>query len=166
VTDEITTAIELLKAQGYSVTKAKRSKKSQRGPTVVALFADGEQARMTVHSPVDKLDWQRGERMAVYAWQSRKRLPLARRLVEVRDQLWSAEIEQMRGCGLMFSFGNQPPPYAAETPTMEERARRRKLEREYLKLLAEWNRFDPVKPPRIVALHFERDGVVLAKRSA
>lgn len=65
-------AIKLLQANGYRVTKPKPKKISQRGPTFVATFADGEQTRMTTFC-VGALDWGRGERVAQAAWQSRRK---------------------------------------------------------------------------------------------
>jgi hypothetical protein len=43
---------------------------NEAGPTFVARFADGEVIRMTIHCPKG-LDWERGERIANVAWQTR-----------------------------------------------------------------------------------------------
>lgn len=69
----LTDAIELVKACGYSVTKAKarKPKTKGKGPTCVVLFADGTKTRMTTHCPGDVLDYGRGERIARVAWSSR-----------------------------------------------------------------------------------------------
>jgi hypothetical protein len=39
----------------------------------VATFADGEETRMSVYRDGEKLDWERGRRIANAAWQSRNR---------------------------------------------------------------------------------------------
>lgn len=69
-------AIELVKAAGYRVTKAKARKPkkgSHKGPSCVVHFADGTTTRMTTHCPGDVLDYGRGERIARVAWSSRHR---------------------------------------------------------------------------------------------
>jgi hypothetical protein len=72
--DALASAIELVKAAGYTVRKpSKRSKasKAQKGPSCIVLFADGTKTRMTTHCPGDVLDYGRGERIARVAWSSR-----------------------------------------------------------------------------------------------
>jgi len=49
-----------------------RSSKQQRHSAVfIADFSDGEVTRMTVHTPLDKLDVGRGVRLARHAYRSR-----------------------------------------------------------------------------------------------
>jgi len=72
--DALIAAIKTVKAAGYRVSKARRPKVFRRdrvGPTFVAEFADGTTTRMSVFTPRDKLDWTRGERLSVAAYQSR-----------------------------------------------------------------------------------------------
>ena len=68
-------AIAMVKAAGYRITRAKASKipkpKKRVGPTFVAKFADGTTTRMTVYTPLKKLDWDRGARLSQAAYQSR-----------------------------------------------------------------------------------------------
>src|SRR5262249_35068787 len=69
-------AIKTVKAAGYRVVKPRKPKIFQRdkdrvGPTFVAEFADGTTTRMSVFTSVEKLDWERGERLSVAAYQSR-----------------------------------------------------------------------------------------------
>src|SRR5262249_38607142 len=71
-------AIEAVKAAGYRVSKPKKPIRFKRskdrvGPTFVAKFADGEVTRMSVFTPLEKLDWNRGARLSQAAWQSRWR---------------------------------------------------------------------------------------------
>jgi hypothetical protein len=40
-------------------------------PSFIAMFADGQQTRMTVHTRLDQLDVGRGIRLARYAYESR-----------------------------------------------------------------------------------------------
>jgi|SRR5215471_10064522 len=61
------------------VPRARKTKgkiKTRVGPTFVAEFADGTVTRMSIFTPitpVERLDWGRGERLAQAAWQSRWR---------------------------------------------------------------------------------------------
>jgi hypothetical protein len=65
-------AITVVKAAGFRVSKPKTSKrKSQRGPTFVCEFADGVITRMTTYTSLQKLDWDRGERLSIAAYYSR-----------------------------------------------------------------------------------------------
>jgi DNA-binding transcriptional regulator YiaG len=56
-----------------SKPKARKAKSCGVGPTYVAAFGDGTTVRMTTATPLDKLNWQRGERLAIAAYQSRVR---------------------------------------------------------------------------------------------
>jgi hypothetical protein len=59
---------------GGAVTGAhlrKASEKQLPAPTFVAEFADGTTTRMSVFTSLEKLDWGRGERLSVAAYQSR-----------------------------------------------------------------------------------------------
>lgn len=73
--DALASAIELVKAAGYTVRKPSKRvskvSKAQKGPSCIVLFADGTKTRMTVHCPGDVLDYGRGERIARVAWSSR-----------------------------------------------------------------------------------------------
>jgi hypothetical protein len=65
-------ALAVVRAAGYRVSKPRASKKRDRvGPTFVAEFADGEVTRMSTYTSLEKLDWQRGVRLAQVAYQSR-----------------------------------------------------------------------------------------------
>jgi hypothetical protein len=72
-------AIAVVRAAGLAVSKprSKRGKNNKRkngvGPTFAATFSDGTQTRMTTFTSLDKLDWDRGIRLAQAAWQSRWR---------------------------------------------------------------------------------------------
>ena len=75
-------AIKILKAAGYRVSKPRPPKKFKRGkdrvgPTFVAEFADGAVTRMSTFTSVEKLDWDRGVRLSIAAYQSRWRLARA-----------------------------------------------------------------------------------------
>jgi DNA-binding transcriptional regulator YdaS (Cro superfamily) len=69
-------AIAVVKAAGYHVKKPRKSKqrpKKRVGPTFVAEFADGVVTRMSTFTSLEKLDWNRGERLAQAAYESRWR---------------------------------------------------------------------------------------------
>src|SRR5262249_46912780 len=71
-------AIVLVKAAGYRVVKPRKPKcfkrgKDRVGPTFVAKFADGTVTRMSTFTSLTKLDWERGERLSIAAYQSRHR---------------------------------------------------------------------------------------------
>ena len=67
-------ALAVVKAAGFRASKPKTPKrKSQRGPTFVCAFSDGETTRMSVHTSLENLDWNRGERLAREAYLSRWR---------------------------------------------------------------------------------------------
>ena len=81
-------AIKMLKAAGYRVSKPRKPKvfkrgKNRVGPTFVAEFADGTTVRMTTHSAPEKLDWERGERLARHAWAARHKIPSDRNSAEL-----------------------------------------------------------------------------------
>jgi hypothetical protein len=72
--------IVALRAAGYRVSKPRTSKgpkpkapKRKVGPTFVAEFADGTVTRMSTYTSLEKLDWDRGERLSIAAYQSRWR---------------------------------------------------------------------------------------------
>jgi DNA-binding transcriptional regulator YdaS (Cro superfamily) len=71
-------AIAFIKAAGYRVSKPRTSKrpkpKDRVGPTFVAEFADGTVTRMSTFTSLEKLDWERGERLSQAAYQSRWRV--------------------------------------------------------------------------------------------
>jgi transcriptional regulator with XRE-family HTH domain len=67
-------ALAIVEAAGYRVAKVKPKTpkhKDRVGPTFAATFSDGTTVRMTTHTPVEKLDWDRGECLARHAWASR-----------------------------------------------------------------------------------------------
>jgi len=71
-------ALKTVKAAGYRVafrpTKRQgRKPKDRIGPTFVAKFADGTVTRMSTFTSLEKLDWERGERLSIAAYQSRRR---------------------------------------------------------------------------------------------
>jgi DNA-binding transcriptional regulator YdaS (Cro superfamily) len=75
----LTTAIEMLKAAGYRVSKPRKQKNPKRGkdrvgPTCVAKFNDGTVTRMSTYTALENFDWDRGERLSQAAWQSRWRM--------------------------------------------------------------------------------------------
>ncbi len=68
-------ALKLVKAAGYRVSKpkARKVKKFRVGPTFVAEFSDGEIIRMSTHTDLTKLDWERGVRLCQAGYESRAR---------------------------------------------------------------------------------------------
>jgi hypothetical protein len=65
---ELEQALALVKAAGFRISKPRAPKaESQRGPTCVVQFADGEICRMTTYSP-KALDYDRGIRQCQAAW--------------------------------------------------------------------------------------------------
>jgi len=82
-------ALTIVKAAGYRVSKPKAPKRKDRvGPTFVAEFADGEVTRMSTFTSLENLDWGRGERLSIAAYQSRFRTR------EVPPAIISARFEQ------------------------------------------------------------------------
>jgi hypothetical protein len=66
-------ALTIVKSAGYRVSKPKAPKRKDRvGPTFVAEFADGTVTRMSTFTSLEKLDWGRGERLSIAAYQSRR----------------------------------------------------------------------------------------------
>jgi hypothetical protein len=71
-------AIVLVKAAGYRVVRPRKPKifkrgKTRVGPTFQATFADGVTTRMSVFCSPENLDWGRGVRLSIAAYQSRWR---------------------------------------------------------------------------------------------
>jgi hypothetical protein len=73
-------AIVLVKAAGFRVVKSRQRQyrrkgknKDRVGPTFAAKFADGTVTRMTTFTSLEALDWGRGERLSIAAYQSRWR---------------------------------------------------------------------------------------------
>jgi len=70
-------ALATARAAGYRVSKPRKQKNSKSksktrvGPTCVCTFADGIVTRMTVFTALEKLDWNRGARLSIAAWESR-----------------------------------------------------------------------------------------------
>jgi len=67
-------AIKTVKAAGYHIRKPRKQMQRTRkrvGPTYVCEFADGAVTRMSVFTSLEKLDWERGERLSRAAYQSR-----------------------------------------------------------------------------------------------
>lgn len=107
-------AIACLKANGYTVRKARtsRRKKDRVGPTFVARFADGQVTRMSCHCESDeKLDWTRGQILAQAAWQSRARANISS---ELRDAVWRMQhdsiMDKNRLAGFCHRRVNNPIP--------------------------------------------------------
>ena len=76
--DALIEAIKTVRAAGYRVSKPRKPKifkrgKDRVGPTFVAEFADDVITRMSTFTSLEKLDWDRGERLSQAAWQSRWR---------------------------------------------------------------------------------------------
>jgi len=67
-------ALATIKAAGYRISKPKSKRKDRVGPTFVAEFADGTVTRRSTFTSLEKLDWDRGERLSQAAWQSRWRV--------------------------------------------------------------------------------------------
>lgn len=105
-------ALALVKAAGYRVTKPKEKKKDRVGPTFVARFADGQVTRMSTFTSLEKLDWERGIRLAGYAWEARKRVlpPVFRNPMMVRT---SEALEALRGVWLARQGHHIPPRIVA-----------------------------------------------------
>ena len=83
-------ALAIVRAEGYRVVKPRTSKHFRRpkpkdrvGPTFVCEFADGTRTRMSVFSSLENLDWGRGERLSIAAYQSRWRM---RALAQYHEQ--------------------------------------------------------------------------------
>jgi len=77
-TSTLIEALNTVKAAGYRVSKPRKPKifkrgKTRVGPTFVAEFADGTVTRMSTFTSLEKLDWDRGERLSIAAYQSRWR---------------------------------------------------------------------------------------------
>jgi len=70
-------ALAIVKSAGYRVStpklKSKPKRKDRVGPTIVVEFVDGVITRMTVFTSFEQLDWERGMRLSIAAWQSRWR---------------------------------------------------------------------------------------------
>jgi DNA-binding transcriptional regulator YdaS (Cro superfamily) len=73
-------ALAIVRAEGYRVIKPRTSKHFRRpkpkdrvGPTFVAEFADGTITRMSTFSSLETLDWGRGERLSIAAYEARWR---------------------------------------------------------------------------------------------
>jgi len=73
-------AVAMVKAASYRVSKPKPKQyrrkgkhKDRVGPTIQATFADGTVTRMSVFTSLEKLDWDRGVRLSIAAYQSRWR---------------------------------------------------------------------------------------------
>jgi len=83
-------ALAIVRAEGYRVVKPRTSKHFRRpkpkdrvGPTFVCEFADGTRTRMSVFTSLENLDWGRGERLSIAAYQSRWRM---RALAQYHEQ--------------------------------------------------------------------------------
>jgi len=96
-------AIAVVRAAGYRIGKPKTLRpktpkaKTQVGPTFVAEFADGTVTRMTVFTTLEKLDWDRGQRLARQAWASRHKAPLdwdSAKLAEMAPSITACRFEQ------------------------------------------------------------------------
>jgi hypothetical protein len=67
-------ALIAVRTAGYHVRKLSVPKrKTQVGPTFVCEFSDGVTTRMSTCTSLENLDWRRGERLSIAAYQSRLR---------------------------------------------------------------------------------------------
>jgi|SRR5215472_6028918 len=85
-------AIAAVKAAGYRVSKPRKPKifkrgKDRVGPTFVCEFADGTTTRMSTFTSLEKLDWERGERLSQAAYQSRWRARLRKQTGKLVDSI-------------------------------------------------------------------------------
>src|SRR5262249_45409321 len=85
-------AIAAVKAAGYRVSRPRKPKifkrgKDRVGPTFVCEFADGVITRMSTFTSLEKLDWSRGERLSVAAYQSRRRARLRKQTGKLVDSI-------------------------------------------------------------------------------
>lgn len=60
-----------MRAEGLRVSKLKRLRDWEKGPTFVAVFADGTKTRMTTSTRDTEFDYERGTRLSNAAWLSR-----------------------------------------------------------------------------------------------
>ena len=70
-------ALATVRTAGYRVSKPRAPKAKYRPPPVfVARFADGQVTRMSCYCLSDEaLDWGRGQRLSIAAWEQRQRWP-------------------------------------------------------------------------------------------
>jgi HTH-type transcriptional regulator/antitoxin HipB len=67
-------ALTVVRAAGYRMSKPRTARKRGpmiRSPVFVAAFVDGVVTRMTVFTAIDKLDLERGKKLARYAYEQR-----------------------------------------------------------------------------------------------
>jgi hypothetical protein len=73
-------ALAIVKSAGFRISRPRSAKRKNNhvGPVFVCEFRDGTAVRMTTHTAleIEKLDWDRGERLARQAWASRHKMPL------------------------------------------------------------------------------------------
>src|SRR5262249_26665693 len=79
--DALIEALKTVREAGYGVVKPRQRQyrrkgkhKDRAGPTYVCRFNDGEVVRMTIFTSLTKLDWARGEKLALAAYESRWRM--------------------------------------------------------------------------------------------
>lgn len=112
-TMSLESALALVKAAGFKVSKpkARASKKDRVGPTFVATFADGQVTRMSTYTSLEKLDVERGRRLAVYAWESRRRSRISPALRDaVLRMQYSSIMNRERLAAFCEEYHNRPAP--------------------------------------------------------
>jgi hypothetical protein len=82
-------ALKTVRAAGFRAVRPRKPKvfkrgKDRVGPTCVVRFSDGVTVRMSVCTPLEKLDWERGMKLARAAWESRWRRQRARQMGKPR----------------------------------------------------------------------------------
>ena len=90
-------ALAVVKAAGYRVSKPKTPEHKDPSPTLTATFVDGTTVRMTTFSSLEKLDWNRGERLARHAWASRHKVLLdwdSSKLAKIAPSISACRFEQ------------------------------------------------------------------------
>jgi hypothetical protein len=106
---ELQSAIALLRAQGYRVSKPIARKKKQKikdrvGPTFRAEFADGTVIRVSVFTSLERPDLECGRLMARHAWASRHHLPLTITSAELPDACPAIVAEHFEVDGKVITF--------------------------------------------------------------
>jgi hypothetical protein len=132
---ELEQALKIVRAAGYRVSKPKLKKMTRVGPTCVVTFEDGITCRMSTHTSDDAPDFERGIKLAQYAWEARKRRPMGIRLGELKRQL---------------------------DPYDENKKRQGELRTERDNLLLMWVLPYATRYPEVAKAHFERDGKIIA----
>lgn len=78
---DLKTALEMVKAAGYRVTKPAAKKLKTVGPTFVAYWSDQVVTRMSIHTTDEKPDVERAIRVSRAAYESRTKYKGTAKLV-------------------------------------------------------------------------------------